>query len=99
MIAAAFRQPDFSGWGIHHLVGAPSTSWYEFAEAIFARARLPVPHRVVIDSQDYPTQAARPCNSTLNCGRVRPVFNLDQPDWRISLSRVLISELAEAAKH
>lgn len=97
-IAAAFRQPGFSGWGIHHLAGAPSTSWYEFADTIFARARPPVPRLVAIDSQDYPAQAARPRNSTLDCGRIRRVFNLEQPDWRVSLSRVL-SELGEAATH
>jgi dTDP-4-dehydrorhamnose reductase len=97
-MAAACRRPRFSAWGTYHFAGAPSTSWYEFAEAIFARARPTVPRLVAIDSQDYPTQAARPRNFTLDCGRIRRVFNLEQSDWRISLSRVL-SELGEAATH
>jgi dTDP-4-dehydrorhamnose reductase len=97
-MAAACCQPNFAGWGTYHFAGAPSTSWYQFAEAIFARIRAPVPHLAPIDSQDYPTQAARPRNSTLDCSLIRRVFNLEQPDWRTSLSRVL-RELGETARH
>jgi hypothetical protein len=46
-MAAACRPPRFSAWGTYHFAGAPSTSWYEFADAIFARARPPVPHLVL----------------------------------------------------
>jgi dTDP-4-dehydrorhamnose reductase len=97
-MAVTCRQPKFAGWGTYHFAGAPSTSWHQFAEAIFACTRSPVPHLVPIDSQYYPTQAARPRNSTLDCSRIRRVFNLEQPDWRTSLSRVL-RELGEAARH
>jgi dTDP-4-dehydrorhamnose reductase len=95
---AACCRPGFSAWGTYHFAGAPSTSWHEFADAIFSRARPPVPRLVAIDSQDYPTPAARPRYSTLDCGRIRRVFNLEQADRRISLWRVL-SELGEAATH
>ena len=97
-MAVACRRPGFSAWGTYHFAGAPSTSWYQFADAIFARARPPVPRLVPIGSQDYPTQAARPRNSTLDCSRIRWSFGLEQPDWRISLSRVL-SELGLAEAH
>jgi dTDP-4-dehydrorhamnose reductase len=97
-MAAACRRPGFSAWGTYHFAGAPITSWHQFADAIFARARPPVPRLIPIESQDYPTQAARPRNSALDCSRIRRVFNLEQPDWRVSLERVL-SELGEAATH
>ena len=97
-MAAACRRSGFLAWGTYHFAGAPSTSWHEFADAIFARAHSPVPCLVPITSRDYPTQAARPGNSALDCSRIRRVFNLEQPDWRISLSRVL-GELGEAATH
>jgi dTDP-4-dehydrorhamnose reductase len=97
-MAAACRRPGFSGWGSYHFSGMPSTSWHQFAEAIFARAPPPSPRLVPIDTRDYPTPAARPLNSTLDCSRIRRVFNIEQPDWRLSLSRVL-GELGEAAAY
>jgi dTDP-4-dehydrorhamnose reductase len=97
-MATACRLSGFSAWGTYHFCGAPSTSWYQFAKAIFARADPPTPRLVPITSQDYSTPAARPSNSTLDCGRVRRIFKFEQPDWRISLSRVL-GELGEAAAH
>jgi dTDP-4-dehydrorhamnose reductase len=88
-LAAACRRPGFSAWGTYHFAGAPTTSWHQFAEAIFARLRAPSPRLVPISSRDYPTAAARPLNSTLDCSRIHQVFGLERPDWRTSLSRVL----------
>ena len=47
------------------------------------------PSLVSIATSDYPTPAARPLNSTLDCRRIGAVFALEQPDWRHSLSRVV----------
>jgi dTDP-4-dehydrorhamnose reductase len=88
-MAARCGQPDFADWGIYHFAGAPSTSWHGFAQTIFDCAGRPVPRLVAISSRDYPTPAGRPMNSLLDCGRIRRRFGLDQPDWRISLSRVV----------
>ena len=88
-MAAACRRPDFSAWGVYHFAGAPATSWHGFAQAIFERARQPGPRLVAICSRDYPTPAVRPLNSALDCSRIHKVFGLRQPDWRLSLSRVL----------
>jgi dTDP-4-dehydrorhamnose reductase len=74
---AACCRPGFSAWRTYHFAGAPSTSWHEFADAIFARARPPAPRLIAIESGDYPTQAARPRNSSLDCSRIRRIFNLD----------------------
>jgi dTDP-4-dehydrorhamnose reductase len=88
-MARICRQPAFSAWGTYHLAGAPSTSWYGFAEAIFACARGPAPRLVPIATSDYPTPAKRPLNSVLDCSRIGAVFALEPPDWRQSLSRVV----------
>jgi dTDP-4-dehydrorhamnose reductase len=93
-MAGRCLQPGFAAWGIYHFAGRPSTSWYGFARAIFARAAGPAPRLVPIKSRDYPTPATRPLNSMLECGRIRCVFGIDRPDWRRSLSRV-IADLAE----
>jgi dTDP-4-dehydrorhamnose reductase len=95
-MADACRRPGFSAWGTYHFTGAPSTSWYQFAQAIFARAGGPAPRLISITSREYPLPAQRPLNSMLDCSRIREVFGLGQPDWRIALSRV-IGELREAA--
>jgi dTDP-4-dehydrorhamnose reductase len=94
-MVAACRRPGFSAWGVYHFAGVPNTSWHGFAQAIFERARQPRPRLVAITSRDYPTPAARPLNSALDCSRIRETFGIEQPDWRLSLSRVL-TEFDEA---
>jgi dTDP-4-dehydrorhamnose reductase len=96
-MADACRRPGFSAWGVYHFAGAPTTSWHGFAQAIFERARGPRPRVVAITSRDYPTPAARPLNSTLDCRRIHEIFGIEQPDWRVSLSRVLTA-LGEVAR-
>jgi dTDP-4-dehydrorhamnose reductase len=95
-IAGACRRPGFSAWGTYHFAGSPSASWHGFAQAIFERVRQPRPRLMAIASRDYPTRATRPLNSTLDCGRIRSVFEIEQPDWQASLTRVL-ADLGEAA--
>lgn len=96
-MAATCRRSGFSGWGTYHFAGAPNTSWHRFAELVVSGAGKPRARLVPIPSRDYPTPAARPLNSMLDCSRFQRVFGLERPDWRISLSRVLI-ELGEATR-
>ncbi len=74
--------------GTYHFSGAPEVSWCDFANAIFAEAgrdtkALPIP------TADYPTPAARPLNSRLDCSSTKQVFELARPDWRAGLSDVI----------
>ena len=94
-MATACRRPGFAGWGTYHFAGAPPTSWYGFAQAVFERTSGRSPRLSAITTSDYPTPAARPLNSTLDCSLIRRVFGIEQPDWRASLSRVLV-DLGEA---
>lgn len=76
------------GCGLFHLTGAPETSWHGFAEAIFAAAGRPV--RVeAITTAEYPTPAARPADSRLDCARILAVHGVAQSDWRVSLARAV----------
>ena len=95
VMADACQRPGFDKWGAYHFAGAPSVSWYGFAEAIFAAGRGPRPSLVKIATNEYPAAARRPQNSTLDCTRIRQTFGIDQPDWRKSLRRV-IEELDKA---
>jgi dTDP-4-dehydrorhamnose reductase len=72
--------------GIYHLAGAGETTWYGFAEAIFAgwaRRR----HRVPLLEPIPPTPARRPANSRLDCSKIARVFGGRLPAWQSSLER------------
>ena len=85
--------------GVFHFAGAGAVSWFEFAEAIFAQAGhrggAPVPVIHPIPSRDYPTPAARPANSVLDCERVERAFGIVPRSWRDGLEQTL-AELASA---
>ncbi|WP_298845148.1 dTDP-4-dehydrorhamnose reductase [uncultured Roseobacter sp.] len=92
-MAGALRG-DKELFGTYHFAGAPAVSWADFAREIFALAGLDV---VVTDipTADYPTPAARPLNSRLDCSATTRAFGLAAPDWRAGLADV-ISELNRA---
>jgi dTDP-4-dehydrorhamnose reductase len=90
-VAAALRAPGFNAWGVYHFTGTPATTWFEFAQAIFARSRGPKPKLAPITTPEYPTPARRPLNSTLDCSKILRRFAIAQPDWRVALSRVMAS--------
>lgn len=74
-------------WGTYHFAGAPFATWFDFAREILAdRQEVSV---VAISTENFPTPAARPRNSALDCARIRTTFGVEQPDWRVSLNRVL----------
>jgi dTDP-4-dehydrorhamnose reductase len=84
--------------GVVHFAGAPSVSWRGFAQEIVAQAAAAgviarVPDVVAISSADFPTKAARPRNSRLDCTRIVERFDIDRPDWRKGVSKI-IDEIA-----
>lgn len=74
--------------GIYHFAGTPDVSWAEFAREIFAQAGLECDVED-IPSSDYPTPAARPLNSRLDCASLEAVFGITRPDWRQGLADIL----------
>ncbi len=74
--------------GTYHFSGAPDVSWADFAREIFAQAGLAT-GVTDIPTTDYPTPAARPLNSRLDCGSLKRDFGIDRPDWRVGLTHVL----------
>jgi dTDP-4-dehydrorhamnose reductase len=74
--------------GAYHYAGLPDTNWAEFAREIFRQLDLPV----VVDgipSSAFATAARRPMNSRLDCSRIKDVFGIDRPDWRVALVEML----------
>ena len=74
--------------GIYHYSGQPDVSWCEFANTIFQQTgRLTVADPIV--TLDYPTLAARPLNSRLNCSKTEKEFGIQRPYWRHGLEIIL----------
>jgi dTDP-4-dehydrorhamnose reductase len=74
--------------GTYHLSGAPDCSWADFARAIFEMAGLSCAV-TDIPSSAYPTPAARPANSRMDCTTLSSTFGLERPDWRAGLAEIL----------
>ncbi|MEQ8897067.1 MAG: dTDP-4-dehydrorhamnose reductase [Roseovarius sp.] len=79
--------------GTYHFGGQPPVSWCGFAAAIFDRAGRNVALEG-IPTADFPTPAARPANSRLDCRKLEADFGIKAPDWRAGLDEVL-RELGE----
>jgi len=80
-------------WGTYHYAGKGITSWHAFAEAIFNEAkkyrRLQIEKVGSITSDQYPTPAARPKNSVLNCSKIEAHFGILTKPWRKSLNTTI----------
>ena len=92
-IARWLDRPDQTATsGLYHLSCGGRTSWHGFAAAILAhpagadekRARL-----TAIPTSGYPTRAARPANSQLDCRKLAATFGVRLPDWQAALALCL----------
>ncbi|MGE6693719.1 dTDP-4-dehydrorhamnose reductase [Sphingobium limneticum] len=85
------EQPPWHG--IYHLAGTGSTSWADFARAIFAWCDAHgEPHVSVrgISTTDFLSRAPRPANSRLDCGHIQRAFGIVMPTWPESLEKILL---------
>jgi len=82
-----------SGGHIFHYCGDQACSWYEFAKAIFAEAKifgLKTPNCInSIDTVEYPTPAIRPSYSVLECSKINNTFGIAPSNWRNGIKCVL----------
>jgi dTDP-4-dehydrorhamnose reductase len=81
-----------ANWGTYHLSAQGETSWFGFAQAIGEALReqgKPCADLLPIPSSDYPTPAARPLNSRLDCSRLQRDWGVSQPDWQTALRECL----------
>lgn len=88
MTIAEKKHRGASGDGFYHYQGAPTVSWAAFAAKIFEIAGADV-NVTPIPTADYPTPAARPLRTVLDCARIERDFGIAQPDWRIALRQVI----------
>jgi dTDP-4-dehydrorhamnose reductase len=95
IIHIAYRlalDPDFTAYGIYHLVGTGDTNWSDFARAIFDESKmLGGPTAIVSDvvAADYMSEVTRPENSRLSTVKFQEVFGWAAPEWTSSLRKVV----------
>jgi dTDP-4-dehydrorhamnose reductase len=69
--------------GIFHFAAAPATTWADFAREIFARSGWErAPEVTAISTHEWPTKAARPADSVLDCSAIEAAYGISRPDWR-----------------
>ena len=88
LFAVGRAMADGHQGGTYHFSGAPEVSWADFAREIFRQAGLGT-QVADIPTSDYPTPAARPLNSRLDCTGLAHDFGIPRPDWRGGLAEVL----------
>lgn len=83
--------------GIYHFAGQPNTSWYGFAQEIFAQAvklglLAKAPVITPIPTSQYPTPAKRPAQSSLEQGKLDALLgeqNIER-DWRKGIEQSML---------
>ena len=86
--------------GVFHMTAQGEASWADFAQRIFAESAVqggPSASVKAITTADYPTPAARPANSRLDCAKLAGTHGVTLPDWRAALPPIIARLLASAA--
>ncbi|HEJ9487907.1 TPA: dTDP-4-dehydrorhamnose reductase [Proteus mirabilis] len=81
-------------YGLYHLTAKGTTTWFEYASLIFECAQkyslpLTVKSLTPIPAKEYPLPASRPYNSRLNTQKFEMNFNLELPNWKFGIHRML----------
>lgn len=93
-IAQHYQSNGTCTWGTYHFSGAPTCSWYDFAQEIFAQAAAlqliaKAPTLKPINTSDYPTPAQRPAYSVLDNTKISQQLSITQSDWKTELTLML----------
>ncbi len=93
-VTAKMLAKQLDACGTWHLTSIGETSWCNFAKAIFDSADVRGltqrhPRVTPITTADYPTPAARPAYSVLDCSKLQADFGIELPSWQEGLERTL----------
>ncbi|WP_429025193.1 dTDP-4-dehydrorhamnose reductase [Aeromonas media] len=91
-IRTAQHKPEVAG--LYHLIASGTTTWFDYAQLVFAKARaagveLAVTQVNAVPTSAFPTPAKRPHNSRLDTTKFQRTFNLRLPDWTVGVERML----------
>lgn len=97
-IRIAQDKPDVAG--LYHLIASGTTTWFDYAQRVFATARaagveLAVTQVNAVPTSAFPTPAKRPHNSRLDTSKFQRTFGMTLPDWTIGVDRMLAEILGK----
>ncbi|MGL5419753.1 MAG: dTDP-4-dehydrorhamnose reductase, partial [Plesiomonas shigelloides] len=97
-IRVAQSRPDVAG--LYHLIASGTTTWFDYAQLVFTKARaagveLMVTQLNAVPTSAFPTPAKRPHNSRLDTGKFQRTFDLVLPDWTVGVERMLTEILGK----
>ncbi|MGL5237914.1 MAG: dTDP-4-dehydrorhamnose reductase [Plesiomonas shigelloides] len=97
-IYIAQNKPEVAG--IYHLIASGTTTWFDYAQLVFTKAReagieLVVTQVNPVPTSLFPTPAKRPYNSRLDTSKFQQSFGLVLPDWKVGVERMLTEILAK----
>jgi dTDP-4-dehydrorhamnose reductase len=90
-----WRDGQPGAWGTYHLTASGETSWFGFTQAISEQLVLQGKKCAALEaipSSAYPTPAARPLNSRLDCSLLQREWGVQQPDWHSALLECLAEQ-------
>lgn len=90
-----WRDGQPGAWGTYHLTASGETSWFGFAQAIGEQLVVQGKKCAALEaipSSAYPTPAARPLNSRLDCSLLQREWDVQQPDWHSALLECLAEQ-------
>ena len=95
-ITALCLQRDQYLSGIYHLAAAGETSWHAYAKYVLQQAqslkpslKYSVKEVAAVATTEFPTPAARPLNSRLNCSQLENALQLKLPAWQTGVDAML----------
>ena len=77
---------------ICHFSNEGVTSWYGFAKEIFEIAKISC-KIYPIKTNQYPTPAKRPLNTSMNKDKISKIFDIDVKPWKESLKTSLTNSV------
>jgi dTDP-4-dehydrorhamnose reductase len=82
--------------GTYHLVASGETTWCDYAKYVIGRAIQngvnikAIPQRIrAIPTEAYPLPATRPKNSRLDTRKLQTTFDVQPPEWRHQVARMV----------
>ena len=82
--------------GIYHLAAAGETTWHAYARYVLQQAqslkpslKYTVKEVAAVATTEFPTPAARPLNSRLNCSQLENALQLKLPAWQTGVDAML----------
>ena len=95
LLIERWQAAEAGAWGIYHLTAQGETSWFGFTQAIaehLSAQGKPCATLEPIPASAYPTPAARPQNSRLDCSRLEREWQVAQPTWQNALRECLAAQ-------